>query len=207
MLRSIIASLSLTTALLATSVPATAFAGEDDTAIEVFREGDDEVRKMVKAGASDEKLQKVVDELLDYDWLAKASLGGPKRYAKRCGDQCDEFEKVLTELIRENYLRRIRNQDKGKVEYLKETVRGQVAKVDTRVQFEQNGRQQSIEISYVMHQTDKGWQVRDIITDDVSLAKTYRHEFNEIGKKEGIDGLIARIKRKLAELDTVASSG
>ena len=35
-------------------------------------------------------------------------------------------------------------------------------------------------------------QVRDIITDEVSLARTYRHEFAKIAKAEGIDGDNAR---------------
>jgi ABC-type transporter MlaC component len=41
---------------------------------------------------------------------------------------------------------------------------------------------------------------QNIITDGVSLAKTYRYEFNKILRDEGIDGLIARLESKIAEI-------
>ena len=51
-----------------------------------------------------------------------------------------------------------------------------------------------------MHEVDGRWQVRDIVTDGVSLARNYKYEFNQILKKDGIDGLIARLESKLAVL-------
>ena len=39
------------------------------------------------------------------------------------------------------------------------------------------------------------------VTDEVSLAKTYRYEFNKIAKAEGIDGIIRKLEDKLAKLD------
>ena len=44
------------------------------------------------------------------------------------------------------------------------------------------------------------WVCQNIITDGVSLAKTYRYEFNKILREEGIDGLVARLEIKLDEL-------
>jgi phospholipid transport system substrate-binding protein len=75
-----------------------------------------------------------------------------------------------------------------------------VYKVTTRVKVDKNGREQSITVDYVMHKIDGNWQVRDIITDDVSLSKTYRYEFNKIAKTEGIDGVIRKLESKLASL-------
>ena len=51
-----------------------------------------------------------------------------------------------------------------------------------------------------MHVVDGKWFVRDIITDGVSLSKNYRYEFHKIMRDEGIDGLIARLETKLADL-------
>jgi phospholipid transport system substrate-binding protein len=78
--------------------------------------------------------------------------------------------------------------------------RNDVYKVTTRVKVDKNGREQSITVDYVMHKIDGNWQVRDIITDDVSLSKTYRYEFNKIAKTEGIDGVIRKLESKLASL-------
>lgn len=173
-----------------------------DSAIDAFKAKHEAVVKQVKAGASDAEIQAKVDGLLDYDWLATAALGGPKNYAKVCGERCGEFEDLLTRLIRENYLRMIRKAEKHPVEYLGQVEgRNGIYKVSTRIKVEKNGREQTVTVDYVMHQTSDGWKVRDIITDDVSLARTYSYEFNKIAKKEGIEGIISKLQGKLAKLE------
>lgn len=173
----------------------------EDSAIEAFKLKHEAVVKLVKDNATDAALQAKIDELLDYDWLAMSALGGPENYASVCGSRCGEFEALLTKLIRENYLRMIRKAEKHPVEYVGQVAgRNEVYKVTTRVKIDKNGRQQTITVDYVMHKIDGNWQVRDIITDDVSLAKTYSYEFNKIAKSEGIDGVIRKLEAKLASL-------
>ena len=55
-------------------------------------------------------------------------------------------------------------------------------------------------VAYVLHEVDGRWQVRDIITDGVSIAKTYRFEFKKVLAKDGIDGILARLRTKLGEI-------
>jgi phospholipid transport system substrate-binding protein len=188
-------------ALIATaSVAPSAHAAD---AVGAFKTKHEAVVTLVKQTADDAKLQKELDSLLDYDWLAEQSLGGSENFAKVCGDRCDEFEKLLGELIRENYLRMVRKAEKHPVEYVGQ-VEGKngLYKVTTKIKVDKNGREQTVVVEYVMHQgSDGNWQVRDIITDEVSLAKTYRYEFNKIAKAEGIDGIIRKLEDKLAKLD------
>lgn len=180
--------------------PASAEAG--DKAIDAFKAKHEAVIDLVKKKASDDKLQARVDGLLDYDWLATAALGGPSNYATVCATRCDEFQGLLTRLIRENYLRMIRRADGHPVDYVGQTAgKNGIYKVTTRVKVDKNGRQQTVTVEYVMHQSGDGWRVRDIITDDVSLARTYRYEFSKIAKAEGIDGIIRKLEKKLASLD------
>ncbi len=205
------------TLVLATAAPADAAAGPEPghaaagpaharraakgSALETFRKRHEAVLRLVHKRATSAKIQREVDALLDYRWIAQAALGGAARYEKRCAPRCEEFEALLTKLIRENYLKRIRLADKGELEYLGEQRRPRAAKVNTRVAFEKDGRTQSIRIDYVMHQVDGRWQVRDIITDGVSLARNYKYEFNRILRDEGgIDALITRLQTKLDEL-------
>ena len=51
-------------------------------------------------------------------------------------------------------------------------------------------------IDYSMRKTDKGWKVYDIVVEGVSLVLTYRSEFDQVVKQEGIDGLIKRLSQK-----------
>lgn len=172
------------------------------SALDAFKAEHQKVIKLVKQKASSKKLQAEVDQLLDYDWLAQAALGGPSKYKEKCGARCDEFESILEKLIRENYLRMVRKAEGHPIEYVGQvsSKRGNAFKVKTRITVEKNGRKQRVVVAYVMHEIDGRWQVRDIITDDVSLAKTYRYQFSEIHKRSKIDGVIHKLEQKLAEL-------
>jgi phospholipid transport system substrate-binding protein len=191
----------LTLALAATVVLAPALAEAGDAA-GAFKTSHESIVKLVGRDASDAELRKVIDGMLDYGWLAEASLGGPDNYAKVCADRCAEFEALLTELVRENYIRMVRKADEHPVEYIGQVEgKGGVHKVTTKMKVDRNGRERNVTVEYVMHQSGGAWQVRDIITDEVSLAKTYRHEFNKLAKAEGIDGIIERLEDKLAKID------
>lgn len=178
--------------------PATALAA--DGAMSDFKSRHEATIKLVKAKATSAKLQAEVDQLLDYQWLAQAALGGPARYEGTCKDKCDEFEKKLTQLIRQNYLKLIRQGKDHPVTYVKELEgRNQVFKVTTEIKVKKHGREQKVVVEYVMHKRDGHFSVRDLITDGVSLAKTYRYEFNEMNKSGGIDAILASLDKKLAE--------
>jgi phospholipid transport system substrate-binding protein len=197
-MRKSIVALSLSLALL---LPVAALAEGGAGAIDAFKVSHGEVTTLVDAGADTSKIQAQVDGLLDYDWIAKAALGGPTRYAEACGERCDEFKALLTDLIRENYLKRIKAKDRGTVEYLGEEVREKATKVDTKVTFvDKEGKTQVVEIDYVMHKVDGQWYVRDIITEGVSLAKNYKYEINRLFVEGGMDKVISTLQKKLDEV-------
>lgn len=189
-------SVSLALISLLALAPSLARAGD---AADAFKTKHDRLVELVDQDASDATLGSVIDGLIDYHHLAESSLGGPDNYAKVCGDRCAEFEALLTQLIRANYLRMARQINEHPLAQIEDVEgRGGVHKVTTKVKVERNGRERLVTVEYVMHQVDGSWQVRDIITDEVSLARTYRHEFAKIAKAEGIDGIIRRLEEKLA---------
>lgn len=197
-MRKTIAALSLSIALL---MPSVVLAEGGPGAIDAFKQSHADVTTLVDANAESTAIQAKVDELLDYDWIAKAALGGSSRYAEVCGERCDEFKALLTQLIRENYLKRIKAKNRGTVEYLGEQVREKATKVDTKVTFENDeGEIQVVEIDYVMHKVDGKWHARDIITEGVSLAKNYKYEINKLYAEGGMDKVISTLQKKLDEL-------
>lgn len=202
MLRNILTSFVLAAALLA-SVTASA-TDPADSAMTAFRAQHDQVIDMVDKGASTGDIQALVDDLLDYDSLAQTALGGANRYEKKCEPdpgRCDQFKELLSKLIRENYLKRIFAKDRGTVVYIDENVRGKARKVNTLVTFTDNdGITRTVEVEYVMHKVGATWQVRDIITDGVSLAKNYKYEFNKLYKEGGMDKIISQLESKLDEI-------
>jgi len=53
-----------------------------------------------------------------------------------------------------------------------------------------------IPVDYQMLKSPEGWKIYDIVVDGVSLVLTYRTEFEQEVRRNGIDGLIARMKEK-----------
>lgn len=195
---------------VAPSVPGDKTAGPSAKA--TFVASEQAVSALVEAGAKDEALEAAVDQLLDYDWLAQAALGGPKKYQKRCADRCAEFKALLSKLIRRNYLKRISAKDNGTVIAIDEEIRvhrgRQVAKVNTLVSYTslEDGRPMTQRVSYIMHRVGTQWQVRDMITEGLSLAKTWKHDFTELHKQGGMELVISRLRSKLGELDDLAKN-
>ncbi|MCB9701524.1 MAG: ABC transporter substrate-binding protein [Myxococcales bacterium] len=167
-------------------------------ALDTFRTSHTKVSSLLASRADTSALQTEVDNLLDYHALAVESLGGAAQFPKRCEPRCDELETLLARLIRENYLRRLRSDKDHKVTFVGEEKRPRGVRVQTTVEYVKEGRPVVVEVDYLMHEVDGRWQVRDIITDGVSLARNYKYEFNQILKQDGIDGLIARLESKLA---------
>jgi phospholipid transport system substrate-binding protein len=197
--RRIVVTMLLTIACAVSSGSARASDGAAGDAAETFQTQHGALVQLVEDGATDGKLGAELDRMLDYHWLAEASLGGSDNYASVCGSRCAEFEALLTKLIRDNYLRMVRKAKQHPLELVGAVEgKGGVHKVSTKLRVEKNGRSRAVTVDYIMHEVAGSWQVRDIITDDVSLVRTYRHEFNKIAKSEGIDGIIARLQEKLA---------
>jgi phospholipid transport system substrate-binding protein len=71
-----------------------------------------------------------------------------------------------------------------------------------RTQFIRAGGQ-PLPIDFAARKTDKGWKIYDITVEGVSLVLTYRSEFDQVVKQEGMDGLIKRLSQK----NTPASVG
>lgn len=198
--RSLIAGFVLSSFVFFGHAPA-AEAAPTTTPSQVFKERHGKVVELVKKRAPSDEVARVVDDLLDYDALSQNSLGGSARYASKCAPRCAEFQALLTKLIRENYLKRIRTDKKYEL-----TVVGEEAKVNgdvrviTNIAITRDGKPEIVEVVYVMHAVGDTWKVEDIVTDGVSLAKNYKFEFNKIIRDKGIDELILRLENKLVEL-------
>jgi phospholipid transport system substrate-binding protein len=75
--------------------------------------------------------------------------------------------------------------------------RGKQDEQDTtvRAQFMRAGGK-PLPIDFQMRKTDKGWKIYDIVVEGVSLVLTYRSEFDQVVRQNGVDGLIKRLATK-----------
>jgi len=183
-------------------VPAPASASGEPGAKDTWVRAHADVVALLEQGAPEGDVSAKVDLLLDHRFIAQTALGGAARYRERCGERCAEYEALVARLVRHTYLARLSAHERAKIEVVGEVVREKATKVDTRVAFtDAEGRHRTVNVDYVMHRVDGHWIVRDVITDGVSLAKNQRYEVNRLYREGGIDLVIERLRKKLAELE------
>ncbi|MGB0679281.1 MAG: MlaC/ttg2D family ABC transporter substrate-binding protein [Polyangiales bacterium] len=151
-------------------------------------------RLMKKGGAQEDKLQELIDALLDFEALAKRSLG--KHWEAQSDKERARFVSLLRTLVHKNYQANIRRTLDYKVDYEDEAKTSDGVRVSSIAKSRRNKRAPAVTIAYTLHKAAAGWRVHDIITDGASLVRNYRRQFHKLIKKEGWDGLIARMEKK-----------
>ena len=54
-------------------------------------------------------------------------------------------------------------------------------------------------VDYVLRKEGDTWRAYDLVTDGVGLVENYRAQFNKIIAKEGVAGLLERMRKKKAQ--------
>lgn len=152
-----------------------------------------------KSSASDAELKAKFDALLDYETLAQSSLA--EQWAKLSPEQQKEFTTLLQTLVQRAYTKSIRDTLDYNI-----TVKGDVAAtagqlVQTVASHKTDKRKESIEIDYLLKKSGATFQVIDIITEGSSLVSNYRNQFKRVIAKTGFDGLMEKMRAKVASND------
>ena len=161
------------------------------------------LRQKTDAGSAEEKkikeeIKQRASELLDYGELCKRALG--EHWDKMGEAKRTEFVATLKELIERNYIRQLRTNLDYEVSYGDESIEGSESKVATTLRLATKGKTTQVQIDYRMIQKPEGrWMVYDVITDELSLVRNYRTQFQRIIGAGNYDGLLSRMKSKLAE--------
>ncbi|MBW2263207.1 MAG: ABC transporter substrate-binding protein [Deltaproteobacteria bacterium] len=186
--------------IVALAAPQAIAAPSGSSPMEVLKAANDKIagimKKKIPEAKQDIKIRKVVDKLLDFKLLTKASLG--KHWKELSTEQQDEFVDLLTELIQRNYIKQVhkRKDEKWIMNYDSEEIEEKKAKVITTVVAEDRHDEET-EVVYKMQKKGPRWVVVDILTDDVSLVRNYRSQFNKIIEKDGIEKLLEKMRKKL----------
>ncbi|HWO19898.1 MAG TPA: ABC transporter substrate-binding protein [Kofleriaceae bacterium] len=162
------------------------------------------LKQKVAAGSKEEKelagkVTTSVRNFIDIDQLGKRAM--VDQWPKLSKEQQEQFLSLLRQLIEENYIRGLRANLEYTVAYTGETTDkdGNIV-VTTKVNAQRKGRPFSIGVDYVLVKDGDKLRAFDIKTDGVGLVENYRTSFNKIVEKDGFDGLIAKMKKKLDEV-------
>ena len=143
-----------------------------------------------------EEMRKVINGRFDFRAMSQRTLATNWKKASR--EQQDEFVQLFSQLIENTYIGRVEAYTDEKVDYPGEKIKGKKGVVETLILT----ASADIPINYKVYQKKNGeWWVYDVIIEGISLISNYRSSYQEIVKKEGFDGLIAKMKDKIRELE------
>ena len=178
--------------LIGFSAPALA----DDGADAALKAKQTELGAQLKKGkaADAKKMDQIFDDLLDYDTLAKDSLGA--HWDDRSDAEKKEFQDMLKRLVKNAYRKNLKKTLNYEVTYegVSEAKKGVLVK--TVAKNKTNAREEPIHIDYAMHKLDGRWVVMNIVTEGASLVGNYRSQFGRVIKKNGFPELMRRMKKK-----------
>jgi phospholipid transport system substrate-binding protein len=174
------------------------------SATDALRDANAKLRKLLgrkaAAGSAEERqltaeVTTALRELFDIAFLAERAL--VDHWKDMTPAQRTGVTDTLREVVERNYLSQLRTNLDYEIVYKSEEAQGADVVVHTVIKATRKGRPAEIRVDYVLHDEGNHWRVYDVITDDVSLLKNYRSQFNRIIAKDGVDGLIKRMKAKL----------
>ena len=147
------------------------------------------------SGDRKQKLAELSDLLRGFlDTNALARLAAGPNLDGRSAAETDEFLKLFHEFFVRTYVQRLLLFDAPDFTYGGETVTGDQARVATQVVTPGD----RFAVDYQLHRTPEGWRTTDIDVEGVSLAKNFRAQFDAAVKKDSFQGLLERLRAKVA---------
>jgi phospholipid transport system substrate-binding protein len=150
-----------------------------------------------EADAKNAEIKKIVGGFLDFEELAKRSLG--RHWEGLPPAKRAEFVKTLRELVERNYVKQLYGQPDYNLKLENEEKNGAEATVTGTLFAKARGKKVTMALEYKMLRKANRWVVYDVVTDDLSLLENYRAEFNKVIAKESFDALLTKMKKKLSE--------
>ena len=159
---------------------------------------DSSLREPGKEAERGEILHKLLEERFDEERFAKKALG--KYWRDRTEDERHEFIAVFSDLLERTYLNKLDTYliETGSIStdnilYIKETVKGRYAIVETKVV---SGKGSEIPIHYRLVNEKGLWFICDMSIEGVIVTKNYRAQFYEMLADMSFRKLIEKLKSK-----------
>ena len=138
-----------------------------------------------------------VQEYLNVKSISRRTLG--TYWDGATEEQRQQFSTLFVRILEGTYLNRMEGYSDGAVKYLKQRVKGNKAIVDTMVV----SKELEIPVQYKMIYADGNWQIFDLVLEGISLVRNYRSSYGEIIRRDGYEGLLALMDKKVQEMQAV----
>ncbi len=176
--------------MLRTLILLLASAASAQSATDVLKTRDAEIRQSLKKDGPHEALQSAVMHLVDTEAMARAALG--KKWDDQPKAEQKRFLKAFDARLRQAITQEIDFFNSSKVDYQPEKQLGDATEVPTQM----TAKGDVTEVDYRLRKEAGGWRIVDIVVDGVSTTDNYRSSFGKVIAKEGWNGLIARLEKQ-----------
>jgi len=139
-------------------------------------------------------IRKVANDIFDFAETAKRSLA--RHWQNRADREREEFVKLFGDLLERSYISKIDLYGGEKINYLGDSVDGDVATVRTKIITKQDTE---IPVDYRMLRRGDRWFVYDVSIEGVSLISNYRTQFNKIIQTTSYQELVRKMRVKQDE--------
>lgn len=109
--------------------------------------------------------------------------------------QQDEFQNLFMQTLENTYMGRLEAYTNETVVFRNEEIDNNRATVETVILTGGN----EIPINYKLRQRSDGWFVYDVEVENVSMVSSYRETYRSVVRRDGLDGLLAQMREKVAE--------
>jgi len=131
-----------------------------------------------------------------FDWAETARRSLARHWQSLTDGQREEFVKLFGDLLERSYISKIELYGGEKIQYVGESVEGDLASVRTKLITKQGTE---VPIEYRMMRRGDRWLVYDVVIESVSLISNYRTQFNRIIQTSSYQELVKKMRTKQEE--------
>ena len=143
-------------------------------------------------GARRARLREAIAPGFDFESMARSILASA--WKKATPEEQASFLQLFQKLLEDTYIAAMEDYSGQMVRYGKERIQGPLASVETFI-VRTNGVETPVE--YRLRTRDDRWFAYDVTVEGVSLVNNYRSSFRSIVRKDGMNGLIDQLDRKV----------
>ena len=150
-------------------------------------------KKELSLSQKGEEIIKIIDEVFDYELMAKIALG-KETWNNLSAPKQKEFVKIFETKLKNSYVEKLELYNDQKVKIL-----GLKPHNNTRLQLETEliGKEGSYKINYNFYNKSKEkeqWLIYDVDLVGVSIIQTYRQQFSGLLKEKTFDEMLALLE-------------
>ncbi len=176
----------------------------EQTPTERVKEGTDKLIKILsnpdmqdpdKHDAAIASLRAEAEQFIDFRLVTMYSVGKP--WKKMTPKMRDDLTEAFVQLLERSYLKRIPAYGGQKVDYTKEMISGNKAKVVTEIV----DKDKKIVVEFRLKNMSQQWMIYDVVAEGVSLVANYRSQFSQVLNDGTPEELLKLIRERVEKID------